>query len=265
MADSARDKARREIEVAKMMEKYADMTDSGEEMKFIIESKADMERMMGVFSRALYMQEKEGGDIGKYIPDLFRVRIGTYRREIDSRAPSVWAKATKAGVKDLKNFMYGASDTVNANRYEKEIEYIIKNASELGLNSWTAESMKKQLTDVRAYRKILNVGEDFDWNAPEILEQFQTMKNGTKVEEKPEEALKRAERDIARESNIPGFFPTPEDLVDRMIREASIDIGMRVLEPSAGIGSIADRIRNIGIEPEVGEYNSTLSEHLQKK
>lgn len=91
------------------------------------------------------------------------------------------------------------------------------------------------------------------------------MKNGTKVEESPEEALKRAERDIARTSNIPGFFPTPEDLVDRMIREASIDIGMRVLEPSAGIGSIADRIRNIGIEPEVGEYNSTLSEHLQKK
>ena len=233
MADSARDRARREIEVAKMMEKYADMVDSGEKMNFNIDSKADMERMMGVFSRAEYMQEKEGGNIGKYIPDLFRVRIGTYRREIDSRSPSVWAKATRAGVKDLKNFMYGANETVNANRYEKEIEYIIKNASELGLNSYTAESMKKQLTDVKAYRKILNMNEDGEWNGPDILEQFQTMKNGTKVVESPEEALKRAERDIARTSNIPGFFPTPEDLVDRMIREASIDIGMRVLEPSA--------------------------------
>lgn len=233
MADSARDRARREIEVAKMMEKYADMVDSGEKMNFNIDSKADMERMMAVFSRAEYMQEKEGGNIGKYIPDLFRVRIGTYRREIDSRPPSVWAKATRAGVKDLKNFMYGANETVNANRYEKEIEYIIKNASELGLNSYTAESMKKQLTDVKAYRKILNMNEDGEWNGPDILEQFQTMKNGAKVVESPEEALKRAERDIARTSNIPGFFPTPEDLVDRMIREASIDIGMRVLEPSA--------------------------------
>lgn len=223
MADSARDKARREIEIAKMMEKYADIVDSGEKATFNIDSKADMERMMGVFSRAEYMQEKEGGNIGKYIPDLFRVRIGTYKREIDSRPPSVWAKATKAGVKDLKNFMYGATETVNANRYEKEIEYIIKNASELGLNSWTAESMKKQLTDVKAYRKILNMNEDGEWNGPDILEQFQTMKNGAKVVESPEEALKRAERDIARTSNIPGFFPTPEDLVDRMIREASID------------------------------------------
>lgn len=223
MADSARDKARREIEIAKMMEKYADIVDSGEKATFNIDSKADMERMMGVFSRAEYMQEKEGGNIGKYIPDLFRVRIGTYKREIDSRPPSVWAKATKAGVKDLKNFMYGATETVNANRYEKEIEYIIKNASELGLNAWTAESMKKQLTDVKAYRKILNMNEDGEWNGPDILEQFQTMKNGAKVVESPEEALKRAERDIARTSNIPGFFPTPEDLVDRMIREASID------------------------------------------
>lgn len=203
MADSARDKARREIEVAKMMEKYADMVDSGDKMNFNIDSKADMERMMGIFSRAEYMQEKEGGNIGKYIPDLFRVRIGTYKREIDSRPPSVWAKATKAGVKDLKNFMYGATETVNANRYEKEIDYIIKNASELGLNSWTAESMKKQLTDVKAYRKILNMNEDGEWNGPDILEQFQTMKNGTKVVESTEEALKRAERDIARTSNIP--------------------------------------------------------------
>lgn len=50
------------------------------------------------------------------------------------------------------------------------------------------------------------------------------MKNGTTVEETAEEALKRSERDIARDSNIPGFFPTPEPLVDRMLQEASIDI-----------------------------------------
>jgi len=42
---------------------------------------------------------------------------------------------------------------------------------------------------------------------------------------------------------IPGFFPTPEPLVKRMLDLAQIKDGDRVLEPSAGSGSIADAVR----------------------
>lgn len=53
-------------------------------------------------------------------------------------------------------------------------------------------------------------------------------------------------RDIEREligSKIPGYFPTPPDVVYRIMMLADIRPGMRVLEPSAGKGNIADEVR----------------------
>lgn len=49
-----------------------------------------------------------------------------------------------------------------------------------------------------------------------------------------------------RSSNIPGFFPTPDNVIDLMIEHAKLDDNMSVLEPSAGIGSICDRLRENG-------------------
>jgi protein-L-isoaspartate O-methyltransferase len=266
MADSWRDRALREIEVWKLMQKYADMVDSGEKMTFTIESKADMERMMTVYNQAEYLSERNKTQIGQDLPDIFRIRMGISRFDVDKISPAQWWKATKAWIRNLKDFMYHTHDEmINSSRYSDEVEYIIKNGSDLWLSSWTLSSINTQYTNAKAMRKILNTDENGYWDGPAIFNQYKDMKDGTKVEETPEQALKREERDIARESNIPGFFPTPEHLVERMLQEANLNTGMRVLEPSAGIGSIADRIRNLWIEPEVWEYSSTLSSHLEKK
>jgi len=67
---------------------------------------------------------------------------------------------------------------------------------------------------------------------------------------------------------IPGYFPTPEAVVDRMISEAGLEPDMMVLEPSAGSGHIADAIRAAGIEMEnlvCFEINSTLRSILTHK
>ena len=47
----------------------------------------------------------------------------------------------------------------------------------------------------------------------------------------------------ARFLDIPGFFPTPPDVAKQVIDAAGILPGHRVLEPSAGIGSLADATR----------------------
>jgi len=63
----------------------------------------------------------------------------------------------------------------------------------------------------------------------------------------PEEIKQREldEKLVAlRSSNIPGFFPTPDNIIDEMIAHAKLDNYMSVLEPSCGIGSIADKVRN---------------------
>lgn len=70
--------------------------------------------------------------------------------------------------------------------------------------------------------------------------------------------------------NIPGFFPTPEPLIDRMIELADLsfseDFGA-ILEPSAGIGNIADKIKEIEPCAKITcvEISPSLAEILQLK
>lgn len=68
---------------------------------------------------------------------------------------------------------------------------------------------------------------------------------------------------------IPGYFPTPTATVDRMLELADINRGHRVLEPSAGKGNIADRIRerhqNDEIDLATIELSGTLRPILEMK
>jgi hypothetical protein len=59
-------------------------------------------------------------------------------------------------------------------------------------------------------------------------------------------------------SNVPDFFPTPATLVARMVAEAGLQGGMRVLEPSAGKGDIAKAARAAGCAVVCIEQNFTL-------
>ena len=81
------------------------------------------------------------------------------------------------------------------------------------------------------------------------------------------EAAKRAEENKLRGSKIPGFFPTPPTLINRMLTLAGIHTGDRVLEPSAGKGDIADaiRARHPNAVLSLCEINYTLREHLKGK
>ena len=95
-----------------------------------------------------------------------------------------------------------------------------------------------------------------------------------KTERPPEDTQAAELADLLREirggaRNIPGFFPTPPKLVDLMITCADIGPDVRsVLEPSAGIGSILDRLKER--HPEIPavvcvERVSQLCEVLQLK
>lgn len=50
--------------------------------------------------------------------------------------------------------------------------------------------------------------------------------------------------DELRNAKIDGFFPTPKDIINQMIDAADIETGHKILEPSAGIGSIVDELPN---------------------
>jgi len=68
-------------------------------------------------------------------------------------------------------------------------------------------------------------------------------------------------------TSISGFFPTPSAVIDVMLSYAGIEDDMRVLEPSAGSGNIADAIRQRWplTELYVCEINLRLQEILKLK
>jgi hypothetical protein len=82
--------------------------------------------------------------------------------------------------------------------------------------------------------------------------------SGKTEEQKKAEDLKRR-IDGLQFSNIPGYFPTPAAIVEKMIELADLEPGQALLEPEIGSAAIAKAInghagRKVGIE-----YNYTLS------
>ncbi len=70
---------------------------------------------------------------------------------------------------------------------------------------------------------------------------------------------------VGRKADGLDFFPTPQDVADQMVEAADITPEMAVLEPSAGMGHLADRIRAAGAEPDVIEISPDRRELLQEK
>jgi hypothetical protein len=89
---------------------------------------------------------------------------------------------------------------------------------------------------------------------------------GLKEQAAEADKVKQMERAmIGRAKDGLDFFPTPQEVADQMIDAAGIEPDMAVLEPSAGMGHIADRIRETGAEPDVIEMSGDRRELLEAK
>lgn len=78
--------------------------------------------------------------------------------------------------------------------------------------------------------------------------------------------IARLEREVLW-LRLPGFFPTPLPVAERLLDLAAIAPGMTVLEPSAGTGTLADAIRRRCPIASVSviEWQHSLVEVLQRK
>lgn len=88
------------------------------------------------------------------------------------------------------------------------------------------------------------------------------------VEIDPERERQRELRRLqqwAAIANIPGYFPTPPDVVQEMIKKLDLTPGMTVLEPSAGSGHIAQALFTFGCEVDCVEIDDDLAKLLTLK
>ncbi|ENV00929.1 PLxRFG domain-containing protein [Acinetobacter variabilis] len=89
---------------------------------------------------------------------------------------------------------------------------------------------------------------------------------GLRSKEKGNDPIKELERSmIGRSNDGLDFFPTPRNVVEQMIEMADLDSDMKVLEPSAGMGHIADVLKDHGIQPDVIELSGKRQELLKLK
>lgn len=87
--------------------------------------------------------------------------------------------------------------------------------------------------------------------------------DGKTPEQEKAEELAQMERDL-QFSKIPGYFPTPDAVIDLMLDYAQIEAHHTILEPSAGSGAIVDRLPDDNLVV-VYEINPTLCQILQAK
>lgn len=128
---------------------------------------------------------------------------------------------------------------------------------------WLVRFKRSSIEDIRAIIPIIKSKVDREWlkNGLEQYDRIQrmgltnlpTLKTALREyhqyaqvstlspEEERTKLIKQLERQFVGKK-IPGFFPTPRPLVIRMLSLADIDADDSILEPSAGLGHIADII-----------------------
>ena len=117
------------------------------------------------------------------------------------------------------------------------------------------------------YYSVIESADYADTSEPARI--LQSMIDGNSAQRAERERLRKIgelEAEIQL-SNIPGYFPTPAPVIEIMLRRARIEPGMKVAEPEAGSGHIADAIRAAypGVWIDTIEINSRLRDLLVLK
>lgn len=129
----------------------------------------------------------------------------------------------------------------------------------------TSRDIPWQLFDIRQKRKALaRMGIETPAEYRMALREFVGLQAAAK-QDKERELERSVMRDAANNRGWLDFFPTPVAVTEEMLAAADIRPGMGVLEPSAGMGHIADRIREKGVEPVVAELEPQKRELLEAK
>jgi hypothetical protein len=276
MASSAEASAEVDIATAATMGRIADAYEAGE-LKFL--DKISAKTQIDLLDSALYLArvnrqrakgmtyaqtEKEKG-LPYSDDDIASAKVnypGGYKENLERAAVKL---ATTPGAKLVANrvlkYVRGHPDGAQVKFHTAEERELfsgflqkLKAAGMADEAGWyAAESIKN-------YDRLKKLGVSTDSDLRSVLREYVTYRQAARGPD----PIKTKERELFGKK-IPGFFPTPPAVVDRMLQEAGIEPGMDVLEPSAGKGNIADAIKREGVEPVVLEINPTLRDLLELK
>ncbi len=159
----------------------------------------------------------------------------------------------KKSLKSVKNGYVTADAQMFA-----DIDKIVQNLSTYRADFWN--------DGVAERKRLARMGIENVVELRAYLREFIKFLPGKDADAERQRNIKAKERQLAN-AKIEGFFPTPKAIVEKMLDEADIKPGEKVLEPSAGKGNIADAIRENHPDNalDVVEWNASLNELLTEK
>lgn len=241
-----------------------------------IDSKAQVETLMSMlrtgrrnrisetlpdinYDERLKEQDKPySNDDAKYaeypLTKLHESAITEYIRTADGKTG--YKQITERLKKSLKSVKNGYV-TVDTQMFA-DIDKIAQNLSTYRADFWN--------DGVAERKRLARMGIENVVELRAYLREFIKFLPGRNIEAEKQRTIKAKERQLAN-AKIEGFFPTPKAIVEKMLDEAVIKPGEKVLEPSAGKGNIADAIRENHPDNalDVVEWNTSLNELLTEK
>lgn len=260
-AESSEASANKKLAMAETMLNLSEAIDSGE-AKYLsgISAKTHVETLDKLINRAKSLNYQKKGATETYSENEKRGVELSDVANISFPVPTL-NKASAFSFANTLDDIKGAKRTANKLR---DIGRALKEGSNLELSS--ASDMLMARTIIKKFKES---GENYlGWFIRDTLVDIDRLnKMGItdnaslratlrefiqyRGKAKKLDAVKSAERALAGRK-IEGFFPTPKALSSKMLDEAAIEPGMKVLEPSAGKGNLSDAIKesvdNVNLE-----------------
>jgi phospholipid N-methyltransferase len=278
-ASSSEDKARAEIVFAKKLILIAEGLENNT-IKYLhaIRNGKQLEQLQSILNQGFYKRqrvenksysERQKEEKNPFVDvDFIEYPFPTYGENVINDILKNYSD--KSGmIKDVKNILDYCRRNKNTNGL-----VIFKNLSEIELLKSTALKIRDEweknriLESIKNFERVQKMGLTNEAILKTALREFASLTGSAKItpEQRQEIELKELERSFISKK-IDGFFPTPKLLIDRMFSMAKVFDNETILEPSAGLGHIAEAIKQKYPENNLHlvEYNSSLSEVLTKK
>lgn len=176
------------------------------------------------------------------------------------------ARGTKQSVAMIESLTRGLSNThewveLTSADHRDAYELLLETAQKRdGKNHHVKSAVERYLGDGGDYRRMRSM----DIHTPQELRAALREYLRIRRDREMDDPVKRAQRELIGRK-FAGYFPTPRHVVARMIALSHLEPGMRVLEPQAGQGHIADAFRAAGADVYCVEMQSAMREILKLK
>lgn len=274
MADHAEKRATHQIEFGKTLVKIAGAMEAGN-IKYLdkIRTASDLETLQNVLSRAKY---KYCHAENKWTENYELNESAVFYAEMPFPTLNRYSKGDLLKMRDIsKGKKLAASRMLNRLPNNEDAIFLCSTPQSIEdyetlfcslcpvISSWQVKSAKDSLMHIKRLQRM-SITDIHTLRA--ALRELIVLKTGTGINSEQQKALKIKE--LERKyigAKIPGFFPTPDDLTNKKIELLELKPGDEVLEPSAGLGHMADKVKDMGHDITCIEIHTGLAEVLREK